>query len=277
MGLPELVLKDPSNTPKLNVHEMFKQEQAKAFEILRKRLRDFYRNEVSRFRLEQLQAMAGKEAEAYRIANNAIRKTFLTWADERAPVFLDLSLVAGFPDPNPTSQPTTKSLRPIEQNRLKTAQALRTQLQKIDAKFYMQCSTILSAVLDQSSTEQANLETKIENFTSELDRKAELEARAQIRSAASLLQFKLSDPAPIYLTESPKRTIPVATIPAVEPAPRVPSLESITTSAELKRSVEQEARIWAALNRYDLVQSPKQARDATKEFQQWRHQHGRGP
>jgi hypothetical protein len=276
LELPEHILRDPSNTPKLNVQEMFDREQAKSFDALSKRLREFYRSEVSRFRLEQAQAVAGKETEAYRVINQTIRKAFLEWADERAPVFLKLTLVAGFPDPVTPPASTGGRPRPVEQNRLKTAQTLRTELQKIDAKFYAKCSGLLGEVLNQSSTELADMETRIEAFSNEMDRKAELEAKAQIRSAASHLEFKLADPAPVYVPGTPARNIPIATIPALDPAPRVPSQKSISESGDVKDRIEQEVRIWAALNRYDLVHSPKSVRNATEEFQQWRQRHGLG-
>jgi hypothetical protein len=275
--VPERTLRDPSNNPHLNVTDMFRAEQRKALDSLQKRLRRFYDSEVQKFRLEQQQAIVGKEQVAYQEANNQIRVVFEKWAEERAPKFARLALVAGFPDPNPTSQPPSKPARPLDAEHSQTAKELRVDLKNIDARFHLDCNKILGAVLDKSSADQAELELSIEAFATELDKKAEQEARAQIRNAGSQMEFQLSEPAPISFPESPRHSIQISTESPLEPAPQVPSSGILEGVADQRRRVESELRIWAALKRYQIAQTPKGARDATQEFQLWRQQYGSGP
>src|SRR5665213_258832 len=101
--LPARELKDPSNTPQLNVAEMFRSEQAKALVTLQRRLRQYYDVEIQRFQLQQERSITGEQSESYKDALAKIRIEFEKWADERAPTYARLALIAGFPDPNPTS------------------------------------------------------------------------------------------------------------------------------------------------------------------------------
>ena len=276
-SVPAKLLKDPSNTPKLNVREIFESEQSKAFEELRRRLRQFYDSEVKKFRLEQQQGIAGQELIAYQVANEKIRKAFEDWANIRSNPFAKLALIAGFPDPNPTSTPSTRQLRPIEQNKFNVSKDLRTNLKSIDSDFYAKSRLILNEVLDKTSADQASLELRIQQFANELDKRAEQEAQLQIRNAVSQLSFKLSEPSPVYLPEVPSRRIEISSESTVDPAPTV-TVDGILQSADDRRLLlRNEERIWAGVNRYQLVPSAREGRDATHEFQIWRQQHGHGP
>ncbi len=273
-GLPAKVLKDPSNTPKLNVREIFEAEQAKAFEELKRRLRQFYSTEIKKFRLEQQLAISGKEILAYQEANEKIRKAFEDWAGVRSNPFAKLALIAGFPDPNPTSTPPTRQLRPIEKYKFDVSKELRKDLKSIDGDFYAKSRLILNEVLDKTSADQAALELRIQDFASDLDKRAEKEARSQIRNAVSQLSFKLSEPTPVYLPEVPSRRIDISSESAVDPAPKV-TVDGILQRTDDRRLIlNNEVRIWAGVNRYQLVSTAKEGRDATHEFQIWRQQQG---
>ncbi len=276
-SLPSVTLKDPSNTPHLNVREMFREEQRKAYEGLHRRLRQFYNSEIQKFRLEQEQTISGKDQAAYKEANDEIRKIFVKWADDRSEPFAKLALVAGFPDPNPQSQPGVRPLRPIEQIRFDMATKLRGDLKVIDDRFDAACNSILASVLDKSSAEQAGLQLKIAQFSNELDRRAELEARAQIRNADSQLQFKLSEPAPVTFPATQETQVQISADSTKDPSPKAPPGGILEGKDDFKRLLENELQIWAALNRYELSSSSKGTRNATDEFQLWKQKHESGP
>lgn len=276
-GSGAIAIRDPSNTPRLNVREMFQQEQSKAVDTLQRRLRQYYGSEANRFRMEQALALGNLDQVAFREANDRIRVRFEAWATERAPVFAKLTLLAGFPDPNPTSQPPARAPNPIQRQRLETADRLRTDLKTIDDRFSADCAKILAAMFDKSSASQADLQRRIEAFANELDRRAEREARAQIRNVDSQLEFRLADPTPVAFPGSPSHSVRISTDSPLDPSPVVPSEGLVEGTADHRKMLEGELRIWLALNRYRAVQSSRGVKDATQEFQLWRQQKGLGP
>lgn len=276
-GAPAVAIQDPANAPKQNVQEMFQAEQAKAFSELQRRLRQFYQGEIQSFTLQEERSISGEEQEAYSKANAKIRPLFEAWARDRAPKFAKLALLAGFPDPNPNSNPPDKSLPIAIRNRADEAKQLRLDLKKMDAEFQEQSRLILAVLLSKSASDQATLKLKIEEFASQLDKRAEDEARAQIRMATSHLTFELANPAPIQLPATSAHHVTIPAENPLEPAPEVPSSGILVGTADRRRLLEHELRIWLALNRYTLSDKPTGYRNVTQEFQLWRVQHGAGP
>ena len=276
-GAPALSIQDPANAPKQNVQEMFEAEQAKAFSELQRRLRQFYQGEIQSFTLQQNRSISGEEQEAYAQANAKIRPLFEAWARDRATKFAKLALIAGFPDPNPNSNPADKSLPLVIQHREEEAKQLRLELKKMDADFQQQSRLILAVLLSKSSSDQAALKLKIEEFASQLDKRAEDEARAQIRKAASQLTFDLANPEPIQLPATSAHHVTIPAENPLEPVREVPSGGILDGTADRRRLLEHELRIWLALNRYTLSDKPTGHRNVTQEFQIWRVQHGAGP
>jgi hypothetical protein len=147
----------------------------------------------------------------------------------------------------------------------------------IDAKFKAESDVIFEAVAQRLNVDKEDLGAKVKQLEADLDRKAKVEAAAQIRKAESKLSFQLADTAPIKLPQSPSRHLTIPAEKALDPAPEVPSSGILDGPADRKRWLEHELRIWLALNRYTLSSSKSGHRDATQEFQTWRQQHGAGP
>ena len=276
-GAPATLIDDPANAPKQSVQEMFQAEQATALADLQRRLRQFYHGEVEKFKLEQEQSIAGGERKAYADANTQIRAMFDAWAADRAPTFAKLALIAGFPDPNPTSQAVDKSLPRSIQLRNEEASKLRVQLSGIDAKFDANSRAVLAGVQDKVKTDQAALLDRVQEFASQLDKRAEAEARSQVRHTVSQLRLKLTNPTPVDLPATPPRRLLIPAESPLDPAPKVATSGILLGAADRRRLLDHELRIWLALNRYTLSESPQGHRDATQEFQKWRHEHGAGP
>jgi len=275
-GEPATLIEDPANTPKQSVQEMFQAEQASALADLQRRLRQFYHGEVEKFKLEQQQSIAGDERKAYADANTQIRALFDAWAADRAPTFAKLALIAGFPDPNPTSQPVDKALPQSIRRRNEEAGKLRAHLNGIDAKFDANSRAVLAGVQDKVKADQAALLDRVQEYASQLDKRAEAEARAQVRHTVSQLRLKLTNPTPVDLPATPPRRLSIPAESPLDPAPKVATSGILLGTADRRRLLDHELRIWLALNRYTLSESPQGHRDATQEFQKWRQEHGAG-
>ncbi len=271
--IPAIDVSDPANAPRQTVQGMFEAEQAKAFAELQRRLRQFYDSEIKTFRLQQERSITGEEQLAYVATNAKIRPIFERWANERAPIFARLALVAGFPDPNPESIPSDRQLSANAKRRAEEAKQLRIDLKRIDAEFQAASKTLLASLLAKSASDQAALKLRIEEFANMLDKRAQEEARSQIRQAASHLTFKLADPTPLHLPEIAQKQVTIPAETPLERAPEVPSMRSSVVKAQRRQMLEQELKIWLALNRYTLVQTPKGHRNATNEFLTWRQHH----
>ena len=276
-GAPAIAIQDPATAPRQNVQEMFQAEQAKAFAELQRRLRQFYQGEIQSFTLQEQRSISGEEQQAYALANEKIRPLFETWAHDRAPKFARLAILAGFPDPNPNSNPTDKGVPLAIQRRADEAKQIRLDLKKLDADFQQKSKNIVAILLAKSATDQAALKLKIEDFATQLDQRAEEEARAQIRKAASQLTFELANPSPIQLPATSAHHVTIPAENPLEPAREVPSNGILDGTADRRRLLEHELRIWLALNRYTLSAKPNGHRNVTQEFQIWRQQHGAGP
>jgi hypothetical protein len=256
---------------------MFEAEQTKAFEELQRRLRQFYDGEIRAFTLEQRKSIQGEEAAAYAEANRKIRPIFEKWGHERAPVLSRLTLLAGFPDPGPNpgeSEPTKSKFKARKETEIKQ---LRLDLKRIDADFTAARKALLDTLLAKSASDQAALQVRISEFAASLDKRAEQEANAQIRQAATHLTFKLASPTPIHLPEIPPQKLTIPAERPLESPPRVPSRTSSEIKAQSRSFLEQELRIWLGVNRYTLARTKGGHRDATAEFQQWRDHHVLGP
>jgi len=277
LGLKAISLSDPSNRPKQTIHEMFLAGQAKAQADLLSRLKEVNKGAVREFQLQQESSITGDEARAYMDANVKIRPIFEKWANDRAPVLSDLALIEGFPIPDPQDKPESKPKTPVQQKQAETVTTLRVRLKSIDEKFKADSNAILAAVTQKTHLSKADLSAKVAHLAAELDVKAAGEANAQIRKAESLLSFKLADTAPINLPQSPSRHLTIPAEKALDPPPQVPSSGILDSAADRRRLLENELRIWLALNRFTLSATRSGHRDVTQEFQKWRQQHGAGP
>jgi len=256
---------------------MFRAGQTAALDQLLARLKEINKGIVNDFAIKQNTSITDDKAKAYLEANEKIRKLFEAWADERAPVFSKLTMVTGFPDPGPSTKESDPAQKPSPLDQTALANQLRTKLSSIDLQFKQKSDALLEGVVQQTHAAQAELIKQIEQKRIELETKAEMEAKAQIRRAVSKLQFRLADSAPVILPETPARHVTIPAEKALEAPPQVPSSGILEEKADRKRLLEHELRIWLALNRYTLSESRTGHRDATQEFQIWRQQHGAGP
>lgn len=275
-GIRARTLRDPESAPKLNVEDMFHAAQATAQAQLLKSLLQLNKRTLKRFELRSAAANVGKQAKAYQEADAQIGKLFTAWADQRAPIFDELSWLTGFPIPpaSPANQNGKSILLPVQRER---EVKLRAELGEIDTKFKSQTDALLDAVRLQKGSDEAKLRQDTQREAAVLDQQAREIANAQIRNAVSKLQFELAQSKAISVPGMPASRISIPAEGAFPPMPQVPSGGILDNAVEGKRLLEHQLQIWLALKRYTLSTEKKGRRDATQEFESWRQTHGVGP
>ncbi|HSI73226.1 MAG TPA: hypothetical protein VK934_08610 [Fimbriimonas sp.] len=266
-GRAAMVIKDRPGASGQEIRERIRIAQTQALKDITSRLRRFYASEVARFELDQSKARTAAELEAYETAGARIRRRFEIYAEQREPVYTQLTLLAGFPDPNSTSRPPDNPLPPALQKRFDEAKELRERLVEIDREFRNDVDQILSSVQDVIAAQIAALRLRVEQFKEELDRRAAEEANAQVRETAKELGLELIEPKNVTLPGTAAKSVTIAGGPPFRPAPDVPSTGILSGKADRERLLKHELEVWLGLNRYTL---DKGAKDVTGEFLKWR-------
>ena len=270
-----MIIKDRPGASSEQVRRRIKAAQDQALKDITERLRRFYGSEVARFELEQQKARTAAELEAYENASIRIRQRFEAYGEKRSPVYTQLTLLAGFPDPNPESKPPDSKLTPALQKRFDETVMLREQLRQIDREFQEDVEQILSSVGDLVAAQIAAMRIRIEQFKEELDKRAAQEAQDQVRETIQELGLTLVEPRDLKLPATKATSVSIVGGPAFRPAPPVPSAGILSAKADRERLMRHELGIWLGLNRFVLAE--KGAKDVTSDFLKWRNKFEVGP
>jgi hypothetical protein len=254
------------------LRRLIEEAQDLAIRRIENSLRKFYNSELQRFELAQEREMTEAERAAYAAASERLRNIFEIYANDRMPVFTRLTLLAGFPDPNPASvEPDNPLPRPL-QKRFEESVDLRTRLRTIDAGFDDRVLALLNSVQDLTAEQRAAMRLRIEEFKRDLDRRAEEEAKNQVRLTASELGLELIEPIAITLPATSAQSVQIPAQPGLPPAPNVPAKGILSSKEDRERLIRHELGIWAKLNRYEISSARSGHVDKTPEFQSWRSQ-----
>jgi hypothetical protein len=270
---PAQAIRDPSRSSPGSVRASLEKQQREALQTLERRLRDYYRLQAEAFELEQNREWEKAEAGLYADANIKIRLAFGDYAEARAPKVVRLAVLVGFPDPNPNSIPPKNPLRPVAQARFDEAKRLREELQRLDDEFMGIVEDILAAVVTQGVGQKEDMLARVKNFRNEMNRRAEVEAQAEVRTSVKELGLQLIEPSPVVVPGAPARRVEIPAETPLPPAPQVPSVGIPRGLADRRKLIQHELTIWLGLNRYRLV---KGGHDATEDFQRWRETYRAG-
>ncbi|AIE85178.1 hypothetical protein OP10G_1810 [Fimbriimonas ginsengisoli Gsoil 348] len=270
---PGQALRDPSHASTGSIRASIEKQQREALVALERRLRDYYRIQADAFELEKGREVDKEAATDYLEANAKIRLAFEAYGNARAPKVTRLAVLVGFPDPNPNSIPPKLPMRPVSQARFDEAKRLREELAALDAKFNAQAEQILAAVVSETAADREAMRKTIETFRNELNRRAETEAQAEVRTSVKELGLQLTEPSPVLVPGTPARQVEIPAEAPLPPAPKVPSVGIPSGLADRRRLLQHELTIWLGLNRYRLE---KGGRDATEDFQRWRETYRAG-
>ena len=269
-GFPARIVRDPSKADPARIQRLLAQEQLEAQKRLNTLLRNFYQTQVRAFDLDQQRAVADREQTAYREANQKIRTAFERLAEVRGPKLARLSILAGFPDPNPESKPPIVELGNVSQARFDEAKRLREEIDALDLGFKAEAKAILRSVEEFTAQQRASALVALELFKDELNRQAEAEAKAQVKHATDSLRLQLANLPPMKLPAVASRSVTLPAEPALKPAPEVPSMGIGQSEADRRALARHELTIWLGLNRFVLSGNGP---DKTEEFIRWRSEH----
>jgi hypothetical protein len=248
-------------------------QQQEALSTLERRLRDYYRLQADAFDLEQNRDREISESGLYAEANIRIRLIFEDYADQRAPRVAKLAVLVGFPDPNPTSIPPRNPLRPAAQALFDEAKQLREELARLDDDFLTAVQEILSDVVIRGVALKEDVMSRVMKFRDQMNRRAEQEAAAEVRTSIKELGLHLTEPSPLIVPGTPARTVRIPAEAPLPPPPQVPSVGIPRGLADRRRLMQNELSIWMGLNRFRLQNG---AKDLTKDFQAWRETYRAG-
>jgi len=269
---PEL-LSDPSRASKGSVKASIEEQQRAALAALEKRLQDYYKNQALQFQVEQERDLEKARMAAYDEATLRVREVFVKYAQERAPKVLRLTVIVGFPDPNPESKPAKTAIKTFMQKMLDQAKELRGEIAAIDAEFEKQADAILASVKGATADDEEKMRANIAAFKAQLNDRATKEAAAEVHTSVKDLGLLLTEPSPVFVPGAPSKSMQIPAENPLPPAPQVPSAGIPSGVEDRRKLTEHELAIWLGLNRYHMVQG---AQDKTKEFNEWRQKYRAG-
>jgi hypothetical protein len=252
--------------------------QAEALRTIKKRLIKIYQKQIDLF-AEQQQALLG-DPDASSIAQimPQLHAAFSRYAESRLPLVSRLSYLAGIPDTNPSNAPPRAGLRPVPKAQWLEANGIRAKLKVLDDAYSTEATQILAEAGKLAAKDRLALLQKVENFRREMMDRALKEAINPLQSRTRSATLRLKALPEISLPAQPGRSI---NLPVTETLPSPPQVEFEKSSESANISKEflrRQLAIWAAINRYTVVQLPVgNARDATKDFEIWRKQQRVGP
>jgi len=272
-GRPPELLSDPSRASKGSVRASIEEQQKAALVSLQKRLLDYYKNQALQFQVEQERELEKARMAAYDEASGRVREIFVKYAEERAPKVLRLTVIVGFPDPNPQSKPPRTTIKTFMQKMLDEAKKLREEIAAIDQAFDKEANAILASVKGATAQDEEKMRAKIEEFRTQLNDRAAKEAAAEVRISVKDLGLLLTEPSPVFVSGTPAKTLQIPAEKPLSPAPQVPSVGIPSGLEDRRKLTQHELAIWLGLNRYRLVQG---APDRTREFNEWRQKYRAG-
>lgn len=275
-GRPAESLSDPSNTGKQTIGETIAASQQKAYRKLVARLHDFYQTEVARFGREQEKQLDVEQRKIYDSIALQVRKAFEDYADKRLPLAARLALLAGAPDPNPQSNPPPNTAKRFTKERYAEAKSIREQMASLEKAFDAEAVSLLASAEEQSAIAAGSVRLKIELFRSQLDKKADEEARRQVEVTPKELGLVLATPEKIQLKALAPVKVSVNAEPPLPAAPEVGKYRVMPAKLDPAAELDHQLKIWLAINNYHLVPVRGLGRDATEEFRDWKKQHEPG-
>lgn len=239
------------------------------------RLRQAYLSDAERKQQEMLVTLDERRRELFKGAFGQVRPIFEEYANKRAGPLLDLSLYAGFPDPDPESKRPLPEADKFALRRAQAAVAARESLQATEAWYQGQVTALLKKAGAQFEVEELYFFAEFERMRAEAEQRAVQEAAAQVNTDLAEINPSLAQTSPLTLAPTAEKSVTVRS----ERSPyalKPPTDRSATIKAQAQEQAELDAKVWAATSGYRLTDS-RSAPDKTEEFLAWRSKRHVGP
>jgi len=242
---------------------------------LAERLRLAYLSDVERRQQELMTELDERRRELFTGAFSAIRPVFEEYAERRAGPLLDLTLFAGFPDPDPQSKRPLPEADKFALRRAQTMVNARKSLEQTEAWYQGQVSALLKKAGAQFEVEELYLFNEFDRMRKEAEARAMQEASAQVNRDLAEINPSLAQTSPLVLAPTQEKKVTIqseASATGITP----PEDRSVTIREQAREQAELDAKVWAATSGYKLSSSRSDP-DKTEEFLAWRSKRHDGP
>jgi exonuclease VII large subunit len=269
--LPEQVVDVGDNQTRLRqVQEVIARNREQALRQIANRLRESYLQEIRRLERERLAELEPEARAAIEAALARLREIFIAYADERGPLLIRLSLIVGFPDPDPESRVRPTVDTPLARLRFAEAVEFRTQIANLDAQYEASVQRLFTDVADTQAIDVARIRAEIAEMQARADERAREEAFRQVQLEQEQIRSVLADQSAMVVPADPGAAVTIPGSDPPVPPPAVPTPGRAETLARFREAVENDLQIWAAVRGYTLTTRGAAGRDATSEFIEWR-------
>ena len=244
---------------------------------LARKLREAYLKEIDAVENDRMLGIGSKKSAALDRAWATIRNRFLEYANARAPHAIRLALYAGFPDPDPNSQRKPSTTEKALLRRFERARDSREALSELGQAYESDVRKALADYDDEVTSEILKVRAEIEQMRAEAEARAIQDAAKQVSELTQQIESVLSGRAAVELPAQPEVTAKAEAGEPVRPAPYVKMRTRSEAEADRLDAVRSDAEIWAAHFGVELVKSPREGQDRTKEFLEWRKKRHFGP
>ncbi len=263
-GLPARVVVTTGDQTLAQIQKKIDDDVALAIRSLTNRLRRIYAAEVRGKEAELMAPLKELAGLAVEEAFAEVSMRFEAYAAARGPILPQLSLLLNGTDYYKPLEPPLSDSKVVLQ-RFSRALELQKQLKALDAEFKEEISRLLAEADRKVRAREDELRAAFAKLLLDAEDRATRDAQSDVAKRRKDLklepkgQIRLNLPA----VAPERRTLAGGNPIPVPPDPRDRAWTGITD----REALESELRIWLAANGYKLSRG---ARDATKEFQEWR-------
>jgi len=265
-GMPKRVVSFPvSGDPLQEARAIVAKSEQDAVREIALRLSKTYLNEVNDLFGHRKRELEPKQQESLDRIFKEIRQRFGVYAEKRGPLQVALAAKVGWPDPDPGSLIEPDDSNPRRLAVFKLAKSLRLQIKALDAQYDKDITNLFASQKAEMEQANADLRLQIEELRAKKLEEAEAEARKQVESVRDQIHSLVVGDPSVTLDSVPQKEV---AFPSASPRvlPPLPAIAHDSTLQEAKADLA----VWLAQNRYVLAPKGK-ARDATKDFLEWRN------
>lgn len=263
-GVPSQVLQLGAAQARLDAAlEVVEESRRQAYAQVLRLLQDAYRAEAQQWAAERLAELGPEMGERYDAALATLAQAFAAYADRRGPKMARLTVLVGFPDPDPEGrrQPDPSSPRAVRS--ADAAERLRAEIEALDKAFSLEAKRLLNAAGSAVAADRAAIESQIQAKFADADARARSAAAEQMATARRDLDALLTSRSEWTLKPEKGRSLVV---------PGTPGISGLRTrdAAQSEHELHGDLELWLRSKGYVLARKGERARDVTKEFMAWR-------
>jgi len=251
--------------------DVYRKAQERAAQAVLDRLRAAYLAEVALYESTEAEALRAEYAVWLEAELQALHVIFVAHAEKVEPLRYDLTMLVGFPDPDPNSVkvPLQSNVRAY-QNHL-AAKAVRGQIKALGDDFRRAVAGRLDRINLQRAERLRAIGAQGDVMRQDALRRAQAEANAVSETTLPALERTVLDP------EAKLPPVAGASSSVNSQAVTVPSAQATDLPAETTEDLESQLQVFLKTFRYRLTRTPALGRNVTQEFVKWRLKYVAGP